>query len=335
MFIVRLISLSILSVLAVAVPATASDPIIQFEFTPENNRIGVDVEFGGQTLHMLLDTGASTTVFFEKVRPLLQPFDSGETRKVLFPAVNSTIEARPLEEIKLELHGHKLPLSRAVLLTDKNNLKTQLMLSYDGILGQEFFQRYAVEVNPDTHVLRLYSAGTDLSQLYRVQRDLYMQGSAPHIRFRTRLPWEKSPSMKEMLLDTGYPGAMILWTAEHYRGAKAQARASGQERADGHIATRANFRFGRLNFNNTPVFILSKEPSYIGQRDGVIGGNILNHFRYAIDLQSQKLWIMAKNSTQNFMQVIDSNIYPPNDEDFVVQDATKKPVGSNLRQVIK
>ena len=315
--------------------AVAATPMVTLPFTPENNRVGIDVQLGDQTLHMLMDTGASTTVFFEKARPFLLDYQSESETKVLFPAVNRSINAMPLSGIALTVGDETFSLTRAVLLLDKNDLKTQLMLSYDGILGQEFFQKYTVEVNPISRLLTLYSAGTNLSQDYRVERNLYLQGSAPHIRFRTRLPWEQTPSMKEMLLDTGYPGAMILWSKKHYDGAKAKAQAGDQKRTDDHIATRANFRFGRLSFNNTPIFILATEPKYIGRRDGIIGGNILNHFRYAIDLQRKKLWMMARADDQGFMHVIDSNIYPPNDEDFVVQDVTKDALSNGSKQVIR
>lgn len=216
----------------------------------------------------------------------------------------------------------------------ENTIQSQLMLGYDGILGQEFFTQYTIEVDTANHKINLYPIGTDLSLKYRASHKLYMQDTAPHVRLTSKLPWEESPSLKEVLVDTGYPGAMVIWNKNHYNSAAKRQKKKDLIAENKGIVTRASFRFGKLFFRNTPIFLGAIPPFQSGERDGIIGGNILNNFKYAIDFKSQKLWMLSRAEEGNRFLVIDSAIYPPNDEDFVIQDFKEIP-SSILKRVIQ
>ncbi len=310
----------------------APKPILEVPFQFENNRIRLTMELNGVPLLMLLDSGASTSVLFAHEDPAVNSIAVTGKRSILFPALDEAIEGSSLAEADFLLAGMTIKLSEIVRLDDKSNLRARLLLRYDGIIGQEFFRNYTVQINPATRVMSLYAKGTNLSELYKTEHVLYMQDDAPHIRFRSKMPWEENPSMKEMLVDTGYPGAVVFWDSSHYRKAgklTPDARAPGTA-----IVGRASFRFGRLRFMDTPVYLGAYPPKQVGKRDGLIGATMLNNFTYAIDITGQKMWMLSKAEASGFSRTLDGTFYPPNDDEYVFS-IFENPGAGGFKQVIK
>ncbi len=286
---------------------------IPFEF--ENNRIRLTMELQGTAITMLLDSGASTSILFGHDHDLISSLKTVGKTSILFPALDERIEGDTVEAVELTLHGEPIYLKKMVRLDSKADLRARLLLRYDGILGQEFFQQFAIEIDPAARVMRLYDRGSDLSAFYRTTHTLYMQDDAPHIRFRSKMPWETMPSAKEMLVDTGYPGAIVFWDSTHYR--KAAKLTPEAYRDSTAIVGRASFSFGRLKFLQTPVYLGAYPPKQVGKRDGLIGASILNNFSYAIDLTSRRMWMLAIAEGSDYSRQIDGTFYPPNDDDYV------------------
>lgn len=301
-----------------SIPAHKAE--IPFEF--ENNRIRLTMELQGTAITMLLDSGASTSILFGHDHDLITSLKAVGKTAILFPALDERIEGDTIENVELLLAGEPILLEKMVRLDSKSDLRARLLLRYDGILGQEFFQQFAIEIDPAARVLRLYDRGSDLSALYRTTHTLYMQDDAPHIRFRSKMPWETMPSTKEMLVDTGYPGAIVFWDSTHYR--KAAKLTPEAYRDSAAIVGRASFSFGRLKFLGTPVYLGAYPPKQVGKRDGLIGASILNNFSYAIDLTSRKMWMLSIAEGSNYSRQIDGTFYPPNDDDYVFSAFTPR-----------
>ncbi len=300
----------------------SAKPLFTAPFEYENNRIRLTVEIAGVPLVMLLDSGASTTVLFSNMQKAMANLPTQGNKTVLFPALDERLPARKLMAVKATLNGNEFTLSDLVLLDDKADLRARLLLRYDGILGQEFFRKFTIAVDPAAKTLTLYPPGTDLRHLYRNEYPLYLQDNAPHIRFRSKMPWEKNPSMKEMLVDTGYPGAIVFWDSTHYR--KAAKLTPGAYSNNAAIVGRASFMFGRLRFLRTPIYLGSHPPQQVGKRDGLIGAGILNRFSYAIDLAGERMWMLAYSEGGDYSRNIDGTFYPPNDDAFVFSDFAQK-----------
>lgn len=293
---------------------------IPFEF--ENNRIRLTVDMDGAQLKVLLDSGASTSVLFDDEIFASIPSTS-KSASVLFPALDEEVSGVKLQPISLNLSGQRVQLKDLVLLNDKSNLKQRLLLRYDGIIGQELFELYTVEVDPALKEIRLFGRGTDLGPKYRTKYTLHLRNGAPHIRMRSKMPWEQTPTAKEMLVDTGYPGAIVFWDSMHYRrAAKLTPEVHGKNAA---IVGRANFRFGSLAFNHAPVYLGAYPPRQIGERDGLIGATILNNFRYAFDFAGKQMWMLSHKDDAGFRRMVDGTFYPPNDDEFVFSDFAALP----------
>ena len=169
--------------------------IIPFEF--ENNRIRMEVDLGGHSIKMLLDSGASTSVLFASDQITVEAQTALGRSSVLFPALDETLDGVKLQQMDLVAGTLRTQLKKLVLLDDKSNLKQRLLLRYDGIVGQELFSLFTIEVVPAKKVINVYPKGTDLSSLYRTRYRLFMQKGAPHIHFRSKMPWEQTPSKKK------------------------------------------------------------------------------------------------------------------------------------------
>lgn len=314
---------------------TAKSPVQGREDTPvpievlpielENNRIRLTASLDGVPLSLLLDTGASTTVLFSNMEPVIQTKPSVGEAQVVFPALDQTVTGQRLAPVTLTFDGLDVSLENVIQLDDKSDLRARLLLRYDGILGQEFFSKYILEIDPGSRELRLYAQGTDLGPNYRTSHKLYMQDNAPHIRFRTKMPWETLPSMKQMLVDTGYPGALVFWDSTHYRKAARLTPEIRQKSSNTAIVGRTRFKFGRLTFMEVPVFLGSHPPKQVGKRDGLMGGTILNNFSYAIDISGERMWMLARREGNNYARQIDGTFYPPNDEAYVFSDFRERP----------
>lgn len=303
--------------LLVAATASAQEPIAEIPFQYENNRIRLTATLDNEVVDLLLDSGASTTVLFTSGFDGGAATTDGATAKINFPALGTSVRGRRLEDVSFDLGPLTVNIDKAVMIADAMELKDRLLLRYDGILGQEFYQNYTVEVSPGTKTLRLYPPGTSLKGRYWTQHTLYLKGTAPHIRFRTQMPWEQSATVKEMLVDTGYPGAMVIWSHSHFKKALTHIPRRDRSRENIGIVGRADFRFGKLLFRHTPVFLGAEPPSQASSRDGLIGGLVLNNFSYAIDFTGEKMWMLAKKEPRNFVRHLDNTVYAPNDEEIV------------------
>ena len=319
--------------LGVSANVAAQSPIAILPYERENNRIKLTLKFNGEELKMLLDSGASTTILFaSQDRPFHSLPVSGRT-SVSFPAMNQILQGARVSGLILTGPGIEIALTNAIMMEDKGGLRNKLVLRYDGILGQEFFASYAIAVDPDAQTLTLYQKGTDLGENYRSRHRLYFQGTAAHVRFTSKLPWEDRPSLKEMLLDTGYPGALVIWDKRHFEKASKNQNRKELIASNTGISSRASFRFGKLKFMNSPIFLGANPPPQITDRNGLMGAAVLNNFYYAVDFTSKNLWVSSKD-TAGFTKTIDGTLYTPNGEDVVFEDFKIKP-SVTIKQILK
>ena len=300
-------------------------PIAVLPFYPETNRIRLDAHINGHKLRLLLDSGATTTVLFTTASSAVASVERTGEAQLTLPALNSTFKGERLAPVTMDFSGHLFTAEKVVSFRDNGEVQASLMLGYDGILGQEFFSRHTLEIDPKKRSVNVYPAGTDLSKGYRSTHPLHMQGTAPHIIFSSRLPWEQFSSPKVMLLDTGYPGTMVIWNQTHFIKASNSGERETLIDENKGIVTKASFRFGRVHFPGTPVFVGARAPFQTGERDGIIGGNILNKFKYAIDFQSEKMWILTREEEGYAFQVAKNTVFPPNGESFIVRNFDEKP----------
>jgi len=292
-------------------------PIAKLPISVINNRIQVTLNAEGTPLTMLLDTGATSSIFFPSaIEKGVTPDISGEA-KISFPAIGKSVVGLRIKALKLSSNDFTFISQRGLLISGDAAIAAELEAEYDAILGQEFFRAFTVEIDPENKFIRLYEPGTNLKNFYDTSHRLYMEGHTPHIRFFSQLPWEPRPTSKAMLLDTGYPGSMVLWNKRHYRQAASNGQIVEKREDSSGIVSHIKLKFGDLEFENIAVFIARSVPYQSLKRDGLIGASILAQHRHVIDFAQARLFMSpVYGSSGQPLQIIDGLIYTPNNENF-------------------
>lgn len=295
-------------------------PVAEIPISIINNRVQFDMVAGDTTLRLLLDTGATSSIFFPSEKVLHLNPDVHGAAKIAFPAINEATIGHRIKELPLRSGDFEFVSRGGLLIGADTSVAAQLEAEYDVILGQEFFKNYTVEVDPGTLTMRLYYPGTDLSQHFETRHRLYMEGHTPHIRFYSQLPWEERATSKSLLLDTGYPGSMVFWSKRHYRKARDSGQLVEKNENSAGIVSHIKLSFGDLVFENIPVFIASAVPMQSMKRDGLIGASILAQHRHVIDFAQARLFMSPLyGASGKPLQIIDGLIYTPNNENFDVK----------------
>lgn len=294
-------------------------PLVELPISVVDNRIQLTLQVEHYKLKFALDTGASRTVIFQSNKYSFADLPSMSEARVAFPALDEFVQGKNLAPINIELGNEIFVPERPILIQQRPPIGERLSFNFDGILGQDFFEKYVVEIDPKADLLRLHTPGVSLKPHYRTTIQLHMKGSAPHIRFRTRLPWEKHNSLKELLLDTGYPGAMVIWNRSQFINAAGTSKIDNYLNENKGIITLNSFRIGKLKFQDVPLFVAPKVPTQAQDRDGLLGSNVLIQFKHVIDFSSQQLLLQSGRLHRH---PIDNTFYPPNNENYVVKDYT-------------
>lgn len=294
-------------------------PVARLPIEIIDNRTHIKLAGPEGPVTLLLDTGATTSVFFN---PSLIPNQSitGEEAQVNFPAIGHSVVGKRIGEVAFQGDEGDLVSTNGLLIVGQTEVETALDANFDGIIGQELFERYVVEVDPHLGVMNLYPSGTNLEDNFDIEHRLLMQGHTPYIVFKSQLPWEKRTTAKNMMLDSGYPGGMVFWSRRHYMMVTSKAERTKLEANNMGVLTAANIDFGDLYFENMPIFIASDIPNQSEERDGLIGASILAQYRHVIDFQGERLLLSPVVDDEGEpVQIIDGAVYTPNNEDFLVK----------------
>lgn len=294
-------------------------PIASLPIEIVDNRTHILFDGPDGTVTFLLDTGATTSIFFDGAMVPEGAF-TGDEAQVNFPAIGHSVTGRRLGNITLGANGSELISSNGLLIEGETEIKQALDANFSGIIGQELFERYVVEVDPLQGRLSLYPRGTNLVDDFEIEHRLSMQGHTPYISFRSQLPWEKRTTLKNMMLDSGYPGGMVFWSRKHYMQVTSKTERAELESRDMGVLTAANIDFGTLYFENMPIFIASSIPDQSEERDGLIGASILTQYVHVIDFFGERLLLSPVVDEEGEpIQITDGAIYTPNNEDFKVK----------------
>lgn len=310
----------IISLATVGSGAIAAEPVATFPIKIRDNRTHVLFDGPNGQMPFLVDTGATTSVFFDKAFVPKSSYVDGEETAIMFPAVGQRVIGRRVSELVLKA-GDQQFVSRGGLFLDNDaDLKAALDANFSGILGQELFERYVVEIDPYAEEMRLYANGTDLSREHEIEHFIRLEGRTPYITFRSQLPWERGLTRKNMLLDSGYPGGMVFWSRRHFMQTTSKAERKEMAESGEGVLTAATISFGRLYFENMPIFIASRVPEQASGRDGLIGASILSQYHYVVDFANSRLLMTPiLDEDGNPIQIVDGAVYTPNNEDFKVK----------------
>jgi len=298
----------------------APTPVATFPIEIIDNRTHIKFDGPGGPITFLLDTGATSSIFFDATLIPDHAMDGIDEAKINFPAIGKSAIGKRLGDVSLSEGLSTFVSKNGLLISGDTEVQDALEANFSGIIGQELFERYIVEIDPQKEKLNLYLPGTDLEEEFDIVHNLKMVGHTPYITFKSQLPWEKRSSVKNMMLDSGYPGGMVFWSERHFMQATSLAERKMLIPNNMGVLTAANISFGSLYFENLPIFISSSVPEQSSGRDGLIGASILAQYRHVIDFHSERLLLTALVDEEGEpVQIIDGAVYTPNNEEFKVK----------------
>jgi len=313
-----------------ASPPSKPAPIASFPIKIVNNRVVLKVRMGDHQLFMALDTGTSSTAVFQSNDHNFSDLAIEESAEIVFPALDEIVSGARLVPVPFTLDDHHSYVPERLIRIDRRPpIGDRLNFRFNGIFGQDFFANYVVEVIRETFTLNLYPSNTNLQPFFGKSLKLHIDGNAPYIILKNQMPWEKEVLPKKMMLDTGYPGAMVIWGKEHFKLAARGDNPRLLQSENKGIFTNLNFRVGHIKFRRTPVFISPNEPVQAHLRDGIIGNNILIWLNHAIDFSGNR--VLLDTGSIDFT-TIDPELYVPDREDFYVKQFP--PINQNMVRMI-
>ncbi len=243
------------SLLASLTAQATPTPIATFPIEIIDNRTHIRFDGPNGTITFLLDTGATSSIFFDTTLIPDHALADVSEAKINFPAIGKSAVGKRLGEVSLSEGPSTFVSKNGLLIAGDTGVQDALEANFSGIIGQELFERYTVEIDPQEEKLNLYLPGTDLEEEFELVHNLKMVGHTPYITFKSQLPWEKRSSVKNMMLDSGYPGGMVFWSERHFKQATSLAERKLLVSQQMGVLTAANISFGSLYFENLPIFI--------------------------------------------------------------------------------
>ena len=312
---------------SVAAEAPKEVPLAEIPITTVNNRNVIYVRVAHYDLHLVLDTGATKTSLFQSEELAFADLERIGSSEIIFPALDEKVTGSRLEPLPIRLGDYEYQLESPLLVHKRPPVGDRLNFAFDGVLGQDFFHDFVVEIDPEARKLRLYKPGSKIGARTGTKIKLHIRGNAPYIDYFSQMPWERRPQRKSMLLDTGYQGLLAFWSDEHFVSAAGKNRAIELRAQNKGIFTRATFRLGRVKFMSAPVFIAPRTPMQAQERDGIVGNNVMNSHHHVIDFPGEALYL--KGRTFMFKQ-IDGGFYVLNNESYIVKRFQENPTGSKM-----
>lgn len=282
---------------------------ISFELI--NNLILIPVEVNGVKLSFLLDSGAANTIIFsfeERDSLLLN-----NARKIRLRGLGAD---NPVDGIISE--NNRLKIGKAfkdsqtvyVVFDGSLRLSSRLGVPVHGIIGNDFFQDFVVDINYATQNIRFYTPESYTKNVCKKceEKELVFHRNKPYIiaKVKTESAIEKEV---KLLLDSGSSDALWLFESEEeaisipqyafndYLGISINGNIYGM-RARVSDFWMADFHLQKVNVAFPNMEALAEFDLFEG-RNGSIGGDLLKRFNVVFDYSRNRI-VFRKN--KNFRQ---------------------------------
>jgi hypothetical protein len=207
---------------------TSGQSALKIPFRLYNNHIYLHVAVNGSApLWFVLDTGAPNLIASKhsqalglKLTPAGQADGSGEKTQDAFRAENVSFilpgvkvtgqRFAVLDFEKLEECSNEIDVDRAGNMIRRERSRTgDERQPFDGVLGDEFFRLFVVELDYAAQVMNLYEPK---SYQYKGRGEaIPLEVVRPHIYIRTQLTSSVAGTVRGFfMIDTGYMGALLL-----------------------------------------------------------------------------------------------------------------------------
>lgn len=273
-------------------------------------------------LKFALDSGAAVTVLFETPRTKGVELDISQTLDLNGHTVDLVAGASvKLADISIDdLVIIHVPLSQSPLFNSQEEAY------FDGAIGFDVFNQYAIEIDFDQQLVHFYNPKQELENSGWQPQALEFYGNVPHVKGELMNNTGQLQSLN-WVIDTGAPdhlyfnskheqkidGPSVYFTTKFANFEGEQLKNTGRMEAFELFGS----RFDQVSSHDLTEF---EDPYAFG----LIGAGLLRNFNLRFDYKDQTLWTKKNTAFSSFTRIDRSGLeLEPHTQGAVVKSVTK------------
>lgn len=283
---------------------------VSIPFTLVNNLIVVKANLNNTELNLIVDTGSGLNILFSFPEKDSITFKNTSKIRITGPGIKEPMDAYISKTNKLQLKNLSTQnLDVILLLQEDFQLSTSVGIPIHGILGADFFKENIVEIQYDQKKINVFKKETKrvtaIKNEYK-QLPIKIKVDKPYLPIEISLDVTQKQSL-ELLVDTGLSDGM--WIVENkfnfignttiadYLGTGLGGDIYGK-RARFNSLTIADFILEKpiISFPDSIAF---SNKNLLIERNGSLGGGILNRFSVLFDYKDEKMYLKANSKISN------------------------------------
>ena len=272
-------------------------------FDYENNFILLEVLFNGIfPLRFIFDTGAEHTILAKREITDLLAIDYTRRFSLVGADMSQELYAYLAPGISLEIKNiHALNRSILVLEDDYFRFDAFTGINIHGILGADFFRRFVIQINYRKKVITFHNPRTFKPPKKKfVEYPIEIKRNKPYLHADAFLRSE-SPTKVKLLMDTGASLPVMLYTTTHEfltipdDAIKTNIGMGLGGNIEGYVGRLEKFGLNDFVLGNVVANFqdieMAIDPSYLNERNGILGNQLMNRFHIIIDYVRGKLYL--------------------------------------------
>jgi predicted aspartyl protease len=268
--------------------------VTQVPLEPKGRVFAVPVSVNGQSISMLLDTGANTSLLTDTAVQRLRIAQDGQTVTIVSGVAGGSLRADARLDT-MTLGSASLPVAR---------IPVNSLSGFDGVLGLNIMKNFDLDIDAPNRALTLYR----VRSCERASPP-WSEPAIPIAGASTRMGWLAIPFEIDgvagsAVIDTGASFTWINPGMAKRLGLTEQSLANDRslklhviagEDAQARVHRFQTMQVGPLTLHDVPVVVLAKEPPALGGgryfSEAVIGQDVLSHRRIWFSFATDRLFI--------------------------------------------
>ncbi len=280
---------------------TGNRKVVTIPFEKHNNLIVVPIWFNeGEVLNFLVDTGARYTILTRRQYIPVSRITMDKQVKLLGSDMSIEMIAYLVPQISMRISNINFKNQIILVLKeDYLHLENLIGTPIHGIIGSDLFKRFIVKIDYRNNLLTIYERSAfRLPSDFR-ELDMEVDEYKPYVYAPTRIG-EDTISPK-LLIDTGASISLLLHPDASEEIILPENAVTGSlafglgGEVEGLIGRVEQIQLPPFEFRNLVTHFQDMsnavDSTYLDDREGIIGGDILNRFTVIFDYFQQKIYL--------------------------------------------